>query len=258
MLFMKIYALMDKGSGKTICEDSVLIGHSVLSGGYTEWESDTDSFFTAVADGVGGNKGGAYASFYILSELRNGTAEDIGEAGKLKAFLEKSNAELIKYASNVDGCENMATTLTGIYVQSGIVNLFSVGNTRLFVVNGQFLRQLTTDHTKVADMVAMGMITREEAADRPDSNVINACMGNGETSYAKRLEVRDITDEAGKKPLLLTSDGIHDYLSPDEMEDIISGNKNIRERLTALKESARNKGSQDDISALWIEREENG
>ena len=251
---MRIYALTDRGEGKKLCEDGVLLGQSIISGCYGEWESGEENFTVAVSDGVGGNRGGAQASFYILSRLREGDPGLYAGTDSLKGFLEEVNRGLIAYAAGVDGCEAMAATLTGLCVSGESLMLFHVGNTRCYLINGRFLRQVTTDHTKVETMVAMGMLTREEAADRPDGNVINACMGNADLSYAKRLEVREMTGEAGKRSLLLTSDGIHDYLSPDEMEDILAESGTVRERLEKLKSEARRKGSADDISVVFIER----
>ncbi len=252
---MTVYAYVERGKGKKIAEDSVLLGHSVLSGGYCEWTPEDEELCLAVSDGVGGNKGGAYASFFITGKLREADPAGFGGTEELKVCLEKVNKDLVEYGSEVPGCEFMAATLTGVNVSSSGIFLFHVGNTRAYAVNGQFLRQLTEDHTKVAAMVAMGMLSREEAAERPDANVINACFGNGDISYAKKLEVRDITEELGSsRPLLFTSDGIHDHLSQDQMEDILSGEGSEREKLTALAAAARENGSEDDISVVLFRR----
>ena len=252
---MKIYAAMDRGYEKQICEDGVLLGHTILSEGEMSWTPNDDRFFIALADGVGGNKGGALASFYVLQKLRNDSKENM-DAVLLQEYLQECNTDLIEYAGGVPGCEHMATTLTGLYFDRDKAYLFHVGNTRAYAVNGSFLRQLTEDHTNVSSMVNMGLLTREEAAARPDANVINSCFGNADVHYAKRLSVRDVSEEIGlKKPLLLTSDGIHDYLSGDEMEEIISGDTSTLEKLGLLIEKSREKGSFDDISAIWVDRD---
>ncbi len=252
---MKIYAAIDRGLDKEVCEDGILLGHTILSEGEMNWTTKDEKFFLAVADGVGGNKGGALASFFVLQKLRN-DAKDNMDAVLLDEFLHDCNKDLIKYASGVPECEHMATTLTGLYFDRAKIFLFHVGNTRACAVNGSFIRQLTEDHTNVSSMVSMGLLTREEANHRPDSNVINSCLGNADEHYASKLTTADVSEELGtKKPLILTSDGIHDYLTEDEMEEILSLEISISEKLKTLIERSREKGSVDDISAIWVERD---
>lgn len=252
---MKIYAAMDRGLGKEVCEDEVLLGHTILSEGEMSWNPRDDKFFLAIADGVGGNHGGANASFFVLEKIRN-DAKDSFNAILLEEFLKGCNKDLIRYASKVPECENMATTLTGLLFDNKNTFLFHVGNTRACALNGSFLRQLTEDHTNVSSMVSMGLLTKEEALKRPDANVINSCFGNADENYASKLTVKDISEEIGtKKPLILTSDGIHDYLSEDEMEEILSVELSVPQKLRILIEKSRDKGSVDDISVIWVERD---
>ncbi len=254
---MKIYAYMNKGKGKTVCEDSCLLGHTVLSEGFISWETHDESLIVSVSDGVGGNSGGAEASFYLSKSLRKVPGQMLSDETTFKEYLMQINKNLIDYAENVEGSEEMAATLSGICLSQGKSLMFHVGNTRVYVVNGEYLMQMTTDHTRVEDMVASGLITRKEAAERPDSNVISACMGNADFRYADRLEVRDVTTTiSSEKPLILTSDGIHDYVSIDDMENILCGSEEMQDRLKTIAEKARENGSEDDISVIWIERKE--
>ena len=64
---MKVNVVVSKGIGKKICEDSVLLGHSVMSECDAEIEVDLPTTI-CVADGVGGNLGGEIASHFFLKE----------------------------------------------------------------------------------------------------------------------------------------------------------------------------------------------
>ena len=252
---MMIYAMSKKGYGKEICQDSMLVGNSILSEGYMEWSPD-EKFVVAIADGVGGANAGEEASFQALKGIRDAAFFQGCTENYITESIGKVNENIVAASRANPAWERMATTLTGIYLDSNKGLLFHVGNTRLFCLNGQYLCQLTEDHTNVNFWVSMGMMTRQEAENHPRRNEINACIGGGDTAMAAKLEVKNITEQiqAGK-PLLLTTDGIHDYLSLDEMEAILGQEESIKERLSGLIDQALANGSKDDISVIYIRRD---
>jgi protein phosphatase len=253
---MKVYAISRKGVQKEICQDSVMVGNTILSEGFLEWEPE-HKFVVAVADGVGGNPAGEEASFSSLKGLRDAKLYQGCTVSYLQDSLNAINASLVERAAANPQWERMATTLTGVYLDDRKALLFHVGNTRLFCQNGAYLRQMTNDHTNVNAWVSMGMMTRQEAKNHPRQNELNACLGGGTVRMADKLEVKEITDQIGTdKSLLLTSDGIHDYLSVDEMEQILAGEGSIRERLERILRQAQANGSTDDISLVYVDRNE--
>jgi protein phosphatase len=100
----------------------------------------------------------------------------------------------------------------------------------------------------------MGMMTRQEAKNHPRQNELSACLGGGTVRMADKMEIKDITEQIEDKPLLLTSDGIHDHLSVDEMEQILAEDTSMRERLEKMIHHAIVNGSKDDISVVYVQK----
>ena len=234
-----IYALTQKGPHKQENEDRILIGKTVLASG--EFYSKEDCGIAAVADGVGGRSAGAVASHFVSCEL-----------SKVGAITEDSwhqiNTELNEKA-RLPEYQGMATTLAGISLGENS-KVFYVGNTRVYAVrNGKYLQQLTTDDTTVQYLLDTGKLTEEEAQSFDKKNEIIACMGGGSESLFKP-KFLDIAE--GCNAFLITSDGIHDYMSIDDMEDILAENStDMRKALHCLAEKARENGSEDDISIVF-------
>ena len=238
---MKITAITEKGEHLEN-EDRVIIGKSILTGGLLI--TQMDSGILAVADGVGGNRAGAVASDFLakrLTELKDITIES----------LSNINRELIGRSSLDPALEGMATTLSGIMISPENIRLFHVGNTRVwFFRNEEYLKQITTDDTTVNYLMALGRLSPEDVDSYDRKSEITACFGAGNE---RMLNVK-ISHMDLMFPLVITSDGIHDYLSLDEMENILSDKtKSVYSRCTDVIIASENAGSMDDKSIIFIE-----
>ena len=254
---MKIYAYGQRGTGKAISEDCMMVGNGILSEGFIEYDASGREVL-AVSDGVGGNKAGEMASLLVMKGIREARLFEGCDLQKIADTIGKINHDIVTLSKVNDDYTGMAATLTGIYLEGEKCLVFHVGNTRLYVVNnGEVLRLLTSDHTNVNKWVQFGIMSKEEAENHPERNVIYACMGGGNMEYAKPLEVTDFSKAVqGNRPVVLTSDGIHDYVSVDEMEAILLGDGSMKEKLVQLAKRAREQGSADDISIIYFDRTE--
>ena len=254
---MKIYAYGQRGTGKAISEDCMMVGNGILSEGFLEYDASKREVI-AVSDGVGGNKAGETASLLTMKGIREARLFEGCDLQKITDAIGKTNHDIVTLSKVNNDYTDMAATLTGIYIEGNRCLAFHLGNTRLYVVNnGEFLRLLTSDHTNVNKWVKLGIMSREEAENHPDRNVIYACMGGGNIEYAKPLEVTDFSKSVqGNRPVVLTSDGIHDYVSVDEMEEILLESGSFKEKLELLANRAREHGSVDDISIIYFDRTE--
>ncbi len=251
---MKIYGFGQRGPDKTIGEDHMLIKNGIISEGYIECEPDEKTVL-AICDGVGGNNAGEEASLLAVKGLVEARLFEGTDEQSLRNIIKNINDEIITLSAKREDYSGMATTMTGVYIDKEKGILFHLGNCRLFAVNGAYLRQVTEDHTNVNKWVRMGVMTRDEAEDRPDKNVIYACLGGGNPDFLKPLEITDITETAlSGKDLILTSDGIHDHVKADDMEEIMLSVKPMKERMEKLTSMARENGSKDDISIIYFER----
>lgn len=242
---MKIFVKSIKGVGKSKSEDRVLIGHSVLSEIATEM-SLTDGV-VAVADGVGGNNAGDIAASLVCAMVD--TLEEYSVGG-----FKFVNNKLLEISKAVQDYQGMATTLTGFVCHNNqLLKYFHVGNTRIYSIQANmYLNQITEDDTVVERLLSMGVISEEEAEIYPKRNEITACFGGC------KKELLDIKIQEFSKPLLtqmlLTSDGIHEYLSIDDMENIIAEcDGHWNDLAAALIEQAVINGSTDDCTAVIVD-----
>lgn len=235
---MKIYALMTRGEGKSISQDSVLVGNNILSEGYFEYvPPEGESIVIAVADGVGGNKAGEVASFLAVNGLRSAKMYLGTSVERIRKVIQNTNQNILNISASNMNMDNMATTLTGICLTPEQQIAFHVGNTKLCRRNGIYLQPLTFAHED-----AEGMLLN--------------CMGM-RAELLNNLQVWDATAEIKQgQDLVLTTDGIHDHIDDDEMDDILAGSENIRDILWMIEDKARANGSKDDISIVWVSKKE--
>lgn len=244
---MKVYWNTIKGTGKSANEDRVLIGQSVKKDG--SGQAELTRGFVAVADGVGGNKGGAEAAAFVCQVLAQAENPDRRDFEHVNHLLVEKGAVNPVYRS-------MATTFSGIFLmpEKEDTILFHVGNTRVYAIQaGKYLRQLTEDDTVVWQLVKTGKLTEEEAEHYAARNEITACLGGGKESLLSLDEVH--FRQNGPVQFLLTSDGVHEHLNVDEMEDILTqAEGDWNKAVMSFTEHALANGSNDDCTVMIADK----
>jgi len=237
---LKITAITQVGINKFENEDRVIVGKTILTNGVF-W-CDNFNGIVAVADGVGGNNAGAVASHFLANKL--------GEVDlpTLEAF-KQINKTLISKSTESEYLHKMATTLSGIYISNGSASSFHVGNTRIYSLQGGYLKQLTNDNTTVNYLIKTKQLSLEYANAYVNKSEITACFGVDE----KLLDIK-IAELATQNifTLLLTSDGVHEYLGIDELEDMFKEYDEDVRLCRGIASKAINNGSCDDISAIIV------
>lgn len=237
---MKIFAYMERGSGKECSEDTMSVNGQLLKEGFFSFESSGNC--VAVADGVGGNAGGREASEFVVNKFKDGIE------GNAKTTAEKINADLISYAMSVPGKEQMATTLSAMLFNDAEPSfIIHIGNTRVSAIQGEYLKQLTNDHTTVEFLKCRGDF---EAAERAPKNEITACFGSGNPARLNQLQIIEI--DRSYAGYVITSDGIHDYLDEEVIEDFISNGCFTELAFKGLFRQAKECGSSDDKSIVVV------
>lgn len=236
---MNIIAITQKGPNKTQNEDRIIIGKNVIADGI--FQTQFINGIVAIADGVGGNNAGSVASHFLAEQLAK------LECVSVNIFSE-INESLLDFSLSRTEYKNMATTLSGIAFFNDTTHIFSIGNTRVYLLQGQrYLKQLTTDDTTLNYLLASGQLSPKETETFDRRNEITACFGGG-TSHLFKMKYNPIDSLAS--PFVITSDGIHDYISIDQMEDIIAECGITITTCKSLITAARAGGSQDDISIV--------
>lgn len=243
---MDIYAATLKGLHKEKSEDSIIIKNKVLYETVVKFKKVKFPFIIAVSDGVGGNAGGRQASQFIANKLASYKFNLNLSEENIKNFIETTNKELIEYANKMPGKEKMAATLSGIICSKEKSFIFHVGNTRIYSIIGNYLKQLTKDHTTYQWLKDIGNYEEAEFCNKSE---ITNCMGGGNSNYLKRLTIFEINSIGN---MIFTSDGIHEYIELDELENIINENPQSDELCETIAELAKNKGSLDDRTIIIL------
>lgn len=231
---MKIIVLVAKGNGKDKCEDAFLICDEVVSENLVSKNITVESGWITIVDGVGGNAGGYEASNYLLNFIYDNY---------------KASADTAEGRGN--NLPEMATTFSGIYYEREKIVVAHVGNTRLYSMQGNYLKQLTMDHTTYNWLKLHG--NYEQAGECNKSEIIS-CFGGGDTSMLKMLQVKEISQEMAPAKVLMTSDGIHDYIDIDTLEEFLVDDLKDAEKLQLILNEARKNGSCDDCTIAILER----
>ena len=234
------------GKHKTECQDTGLIGREILNDRSGSMVCD-DPAWVLLMDGVGGNSGGKEASLFAAAELARRAPE--ADAGSIRGCVQEVNSALLAYATGSPGRERMATTMAGLYFAAGKAFLVNAGNSRVYVLQGSYLRQMSTDHTTYQMLVSSGNTAAAASCNRSE---IIACLGGGKAEYLALLEVKQVFERGLPATVLVTTDGVHDHLSADEMEEILRRPLSGEELAAALCGQALENGSDDDRSVLLI------
>lgn len=215
-----------------------------------------------LCDGMGGAAGGAVASKLAADnfmEYIDKNAELLNNPDDIKQLLldagQFAHKSVYDCAGEYTELDGMGTTLVACIFISGILHIINAGDSRLYVLKGGQLQKLTKDHSLVQELIDKGKITTEEAKNHPYKNYIMRALGTEETLlydyfiYTEEFEY-----------VLLCSDGLYNFVSEDDIKEIISDKDKIENKLEKLIKTANDGGGGDNISAVLIAglRSENG
>ena len=245
---MKACLCVAIGNGKKECEDTAVFNKTLIND-QIECIAVDDLQCIGVADGVGGNAGGRIASRYVVHQFSRTDFTQMTERD-IQQFVDKVNTELINQAATIPEKAEMATTLTCVVATNDGYYLVHAGNTRLYVMQGAYLKQWTTDHTTYEWLAACGQY---EAAEQCNKSEINCCLGGGNLRYANRLVVDKLFDDC-PDTLILSSDGIHEFVDIDSIEDALATAESDYEATKMITDLATGNGSTDDKTIVIVRR----
>jgi PPM family protein phosphatase len=214
-------------------------------------ERNDDSFLVepplyAVADGMGGHRGGDVASQLALltieEQFRSGT-------GSLAQQVKDANAAVFERSTADRAVAGMGTTLTAALIDGDEAHLVHVGDSRAYLLRAGALRQLTEDHTLVNRMIRAGEITRQEADVHPHRNVLTRALG---TEPEVDVDESDLGLLAGDR-LLLCSDGLTSMVVEQQIQAILETTPETQEAADRLVRAANSAGGLDNITVVVLD-----
>ena len=203
-----------------------------------------------VADGMGGHKAGDYASRYTTQRIVASVSRNPGDEPVtiLKEAIETANKLLITESAEDESKRGMGTTLVAATVIGRHLVVANIGDSRLYIINRD-IRQITRDHSLVAEMVRIGEVPVSEARKHPDKNIITRAIGAGDDVDADFFEV-DLNE--GDRILICTA-GITHMVEDQDISDIVLQNIPLEERVELLVRTANRNGGKDNITVMMIE-----
>jgi protein phosphatase len=214
-------------------------------------EGNEDSYLVveplyAVADGMGGHRGGEVASNLALETVQ-GMFER--REGSLAEQVAEANRAVFDRSQNDRKVSGMGTTLTAAQVDGNRVHLVHVGDSRAYLLRGGELTQVTEDHTLVHRMVMEGEISEEEAETHPHRSILTRALGVDQNI---QVDEGDLEVAPGDR-LLLCTDGLTGMVPEGQIREILLENLDPQEAVDKLVKVANRAGGIDNITALILD-----
>lgn len=240
---MKIVAKTDKGLVRSSNQDAYAVG-----------ELPSEVAWAVVCDGMGGEAGGNIASALavkVISEKITSAYNEKMRDASIKNLLDSAicaaNIEVYDMAYSRPDLQGMGTTVVAVIVREKTAFIAHAGDSRAYIVSGETIQQITTDHSLVQNMVDRGEITAEQAQHHPKKNLITRAVG-----VEKRIDIDfseiDLNDN---ETLILCTDGLSNFVTNKEMIDDIKDGQYYAFADRLVKRANKNGGG-DNITVVAI------
>jgi PPM family protein phosphatase len=236
MLYLEPFGATDAGKVRANNEDALLVG-----------EGKDETLF-AVADGIGGFEAGEVASRIavdVLKELEPGDSFELA--------IREANRRILAVGRGDERLSGMGTTLVAVRFggtrEEPMAQVAHVGDSRAYLLRGE-MQPLTEDHSLVAELVRSGDLTRDQAAEHPQKNLITRALGADEEVEADTMV---LPVEAGDR-LLLCSDGLSDMVPETRIGEILADSPGDPETPARnLVSAALDAGGSDNVTVVVVD-----
>lgn len=244
---MEFSYLTDPGKVRDHNEDSVTIV-----------KNESGEILLAVADGMGGHKGGEIASSIAITHIGKrfmesssvGTKEDA--INFLKEIVSEANMLLYRYTEENPESEGMGTTIVMALLTKDFLLYGNIGDSSGYAIKKGKMYKITNDHTLVNLLVKSGELTEEAAKNHPRKNVLMRALG---ANMTVEMDVFDV--ERDVEGIFLCSDGLTNMLENEQINLVLNSDLSIDDKLQKLINKANNRGGTDNISVAYLKKEEN-
>ena len=169
-----------------------------------------------VADGMGGHNGGEIASAELRDGLLRETEGQEPSMELLEEAVKKVNYEIWEQQEKDASLTGMGTTLTVLWAAGKEMIIGQVGDSRAYLIRDDQMKQVTSDHSMVADMVRRGVLTEEQAACHPMRNYITRAVGTDDTLDVDMITIPRMNGDRW----IICSDGLYGQISKQERDNI--------------------------------------
>jgi serine/threonine protein phosphatase PrpC len=239
-LELQPFGVTDAGKVRQNNEDALLVG-----------EGEDETLFV-VADGIGGFEAGEVASSIAVEVLK-----ELAPDRSFKAAIAEANRRILAAGRGDEKLSGMGTTVVAIRFggtqREPTAEVAHVGDSRAYLVRGGEMNPITEDHSLVAELVRSGDLTRDQAAEHPQKNLITRALGADEEVD---VDTTVLPIEAGDR-VLLCSDGLSDMVPEARISEILLEASEDPERpARSLLSAALDAGGNDNITVIVVDVKE--
>jgi len=239
-LELQPFGVTDAGKVRQNNEDALLVG-----------DGEDETLFV-VADGIGGFEAGEVASSIAVEALKNLQPDE-----PFKAAIREANRRIVAAGRGDEKLSGMGTTVVAIRFggtqREPVAEVAHVGDSRAYLMRGGEMKPMTEDHSLVAELVRSGDLTRDQAAEHPQKNLITRALGAEEEVD---VDTAVVPIEAGDR-ILLCSDGLSDMVPEAGISEILAESQEDPEKAArGLLSAALDAGGNDNITVVVIDVKE--
>lgn len=201
----------------------------------------------AVADGMGGHRGGNVASAMAVAALNGIDLIQQPDETVLQDAVNFANTSIWERQLQDVSLSGMGTTLTAIWEGADHLLVAHVGDSRAYSFFEGHLHQVTTDHSLVGELLRSGAITVEQARNYPYRNIVTRAVG---TDASLQTDFYRLQKQPGSR-FLLCSDGLTEYATNEQLLQAFA--QPLEQAADYLLQLALAGGGRDNITLIMLE-----
>lgn len=221
---------------------------------------ENDYIIIAVlCDGMGGHFGGSLASSITIETFKNRmnfiTSNNDNVYEWFKDTIKQAKQNMILEAGEDENKKDMGTTVTAaiVFKETKKMVIFNIGDSRTYIFDGQ-LHQITIDHNLMNYYIVNEGLSYFEASKIPGGAALTSALGPSKKTNIEAFNIDD-NNSSSKKMIILTSDGIHDYIDKPRFEIIMGQKTSLEEKANTLVDEAIKGQSTDNLTIIIMEVE---
>lgn len=204
-----------------------------------------------LCDGMGGHNAGDVASemaiFQVGVEWEQTEDKSQHEVEQwLIRMITEANRRLVEKSDQYEGLAGMGTTIVAVVIKDSSAIIAHVGDSRAYLFEDHKLQQVTKDHSFVQELLDHNVISKEEAFNHPQKNIVTQTVGVNQEINVEINKIPIVEDDL----LLLCSDGLTDMVQDDEIAAILEAHDSVQEISGKLVDAANEAGGKDNISVV--------
>jgi len=222
--------------------------------------------FAVLADGIGGHRAGEVAAELAVNHMMQAIAKSDGRHIRrtIEVAVNEASDAIAAHSESNKNLKGMGATCAAAWIVGDKLHTVYVGDSRIYLMRGGRIQQLTVDHTWVQEAIDRGVLTPEKAREHPNVHVIRRYLGSPvppEPDFRLKLFSDEgdqhAEDNQGFQLLpndavLLCSDGLTDLVWNDEILEMVRSKPNLKEASRALIELANSRGGHDNTTVILI------